>query len=223
MDKQYLAEHNLLEAQKKFQKIVEYSFMGGKTVDEAGDPNDPNAGAPTPGGDPSMGGAPGGDPSMGGAPGGDPSMGGGMPGGDPSMGGAPGGDPSMGGAPAEDGAADGSQGVPEFQPQVDVPSMGGAPGGDPSMGEEDEDVIEIDDLTDSQKATEEKVDKLSDKLDRLEKFLDAFDKIESNIQANTEHLEQLRQDFEKRNPTQVEKMTLRAKQGYPFSQSPDEY
>ena len=203
MDKQYLAEHNLLEAQKKFQKIVEYSFMGGKTVDEAGDPNDPNAGAPTPGGDPSMGGAPGGDPSMGG--------------------GIPGGDPSMGGAPAEDGAAEGSQGVPEFQPQVGDPSMGGAPGGDPSMGEEDEDVIEIDDLTDSQKATEEKVDKLSDKLDRLEKFLDAFDKIESNIQANTEHLEQLRQDFEKRNPTQVEKMTLRAKQGYPFSQSPDEY
>ena len=167
--------------------------------------------------DPMGGGMPGGDPMGGGMPGGDP-MGGGMPGGDPMGGGMSGaqqgGDAQMGGM--NQGDEDQSQGVENFNPQVPDENMQQAP----VEEESDEEVIDVDDLTKSQEASEEKITSVESK---IEKLLSLIDKVEADIDRNNSDMEQLRQEFEKRNPTQVEKMTLRAKQGYPFTQSPDDY
>ena len=112
MDKQYLKEHNLTEAQKRFQSILEYVQTDSSHTLQEADPQGPPQGGPDQMADgPQPGGPQGGDPMGGGMPGGDP-MGGG-PGGDPSMGGAPqGGDPSMGGAPDQNAP----QGVEGFEP-----------------------------------------------------------------------------------------------------------
>jgi hypothetical protein len=169
----------------------------------------PMAGGAPMGGDPMGGGMP--EGPMGG-PGQDP-MGGGMPG--SPQGGAPmgGDDAEMGGVP--EGGEDQSQGVENFNPQVGDPNMQA-----PEEGGEDEEVIDVDDLTKSQENSEHKIDSVESK---IEKLLSLIDKVEADIDKNNSDMEQLKQEFERRNPTQVEKMTLRAKQGYPFNQSPDDY
>ena len=161
---------------------------------------------------PDMGGAP--DPMGGGMPGGAP-MGGGMPGGDQN---AMGGSPDGGQAPAPQGSEEPqSNGVEGFNPQVPDPSMQQAPAPEENS---DEEVIDVDDLTKSQEKAESKITDVEGKIERL---MSLIDKVEADIDRNNASMEQLKQEFEKRNPTQVEKMTLRAKQGYPFTQSPDDY
>lgn len=171
-------------------------------------------GSGMPGQDPMGGGMPGGDPMGGGAPMGGGPMGGGMPGAD-QQGGAP-----MGGDDAEmDGMGQGedqSQGVENFNPQVPDQNMQQPPVEEDS----DEEVVSVEDLTKSQENSEQKIDSVESK---IEKLLSLIDKVEADIDKNNSDMEQLKQEFERRNPTQVEKMTLRAKQGYPFNQSPDDY
>lgn len=203
MDKQYLEQHNLTEGQKRFQSILEYVQMGGmRDISEAGPDNNmaqqngPDTGeAPMPGG-PEANGSP--------MPGGQDQ--GSMPVG-PDSGGSPMPDNPESGAP-EGGAP---QGVEGFNPQGDVP---------PALPEDDEEVIDVDELVDTQDETKAKVAKLDGKIESL---IQIISKLESGLDQNSAHMEELKQEFEKRNPTQVEKMTLRAKQGYPFAQSPDEY
>ncbi len=212
MDKKFLERHNLTEGQKRFQQILEYVQTGGmRDLSEVGEEDQQppmGGGMPPQGGGPDMGGGmppQGGDPMMGG----DPNA---MPGGDPNMGGAPGADPN---AMPADGQAGG---VDNFNPQGPDPSMGGEQM--PDEDEEDVEEIDVDALVDAQDDTKVKVAKLDGKIDALIKLIDKF---ESDIDNNNAHIDQLKQEFEKRNPTQVEKMTLRAKKGYPFAESPDEY
>ena len=85
---------------------------------------------------------------------------------------------------------------------------------------EKEIIIDVDDLTNSQEETEKKIDALSDKFERLIGMLDGFEK---QIDSSNERMETLRAEIEKRNPTPVEKMSIRAKNSYPFNITPDEY
>ena len=214
MDKKFLEQHNLTEGQKRFQSILEYINMGQMNdLAEDGPADDNNTPAP---GDPNASGMPGGAPAgpdAGNMPGGPDA--GGMPGGapgGPDAGGMPGGAPGdpNAGAPGDANAA--PQGVEGFEPQA-----GPAPMLDSG---EDEEVIDVDELVDAQDDTKVKVAKLDGKIESL---IQIISKLESGLDQNSAHMEELKQEFEKRNPTQVEKMTLRAKQGYPFAQSPDEY
>lgn len=199
------------EYKEKFQHLVEYTNAGGTgRLTEVGE-EDPNA----MGGDPSMGGgAPmGGDPGMGA----DPSMGGGAPMGDPSMGGDPsmmGGDPNaMGGAPDPNMGGDPSMGggAPGFEPQ----------GADPNaMGGEDEEVIDVDELVDKQDETVDKIDKLASTFERL---VDKMNDFKDMVDSSNERIDSLKAELERRNPTPVEKLSLRSGNGYPFNQTPDEY
>lgn len=224
MKKEILNNRILRENYESFRRLVEYTNAGPSGVmAEAGDENQPDQMA---GGDPAMGGgAPAGPDPM---AGGDPSMGGGM---DPSMGGDPGmmgGDPSMGGgAPQDPGMAGAEPGMeggeaqpPQgFSPQGEQPEqLGATPETDPNA--EEEEVIDVDDLTNSQEETEKKIDALSDKFERLIGMLDGFEK---QIDSSNERMETLRAEIEKRNPTPVEKMSIRAKNSYPFNITPDEY
>lgn len=200
-----MAKKNISESVKRFQQIMEYIDPSGSfTVNEDGEDNN---GMPTPDGgmDPNAMGdntmpdggmdpnAMGGDPN---AMGGDPNM----MGGDPN---AMGGDPNaMGGETPPQGFA------PQGQPEPNVPE------------EEEEEVIDVDELVDTQEKTEHKLDKLATKFDDL---LDKIDSFEKRIDDSNERMETLKSEIEKRNPTPVEKLSLRAKDSYPFSVSPEEY
>ena len=210
---------NINEVRDRFKKcLLEYTGVY-ETLDE----DDPNAMGNDPmGGDPN---AMGGDPSMGG---GDPSMGGG----DPSMG--MGGDPSMGGGQAQAPEGFAPQGVNQ---DAGLDGMGNDPnamGGDPSMGGEqgaangevgpDDDVVEIDDLTDSQEETEKKVDALSSKFEKLMTSLDGIEKRIDDIDAHTnQYLGSIRGEIEKRNPTPMQRLTMRSTKSAPYGMTPNEY
>ena len=205
----------LEEATKRFQQIMEYTTMRHKFVDEAGEedpqgeeqmppadgampPMDPNAGAPAPGGEmPPMDGQQPPVDQMGGE--------GAMP-------------PSGGDAP---------QGPEGFNPQVpDEASIGevspeaGEPMEDEGGLQPDDEVIDISDLTDSQEETQKDVDKLDDKFDKVMKCLGQFEEL---IRSNDEKINDLKAEFEKRNPTQIEKLSMQTANSYPFNVTPEEF
>ena len=216
-----MEKNNLIveEAKKRFQQITEYVVsQGSRQVLEADDETE------EPQGD--MGGedpnAMGGDPNAIGGE--DPNMMGGDPnamGGDPNaMGGE---DPNMMGG---DPNAMGGEETPEgFAPQD---AMGADPnmmGGDPNaMGAEpmqpDDEVIDVDELTDSQEETEKEVAKINSKFDKVLKAIGAFEEL---LRSNDEKIEGLKSEFEKRNPTKIEKLHMQTARSYPFNQTPEEY
>ena len=206
------------EAMKRFQQITEYVVsQGSRQVLEADEETEEPQGEMGAGDPNAMGGedpnAMGGDPN---AIGGDPNAMGGDPnamGGDPNM---MGGDPNaMGGDPN----AMGSEGTPEgFAPQDTI-------GADPNgMGTEpmqpDDEVIDVDELTDSQEETEKEVAKINSKFDKVLKAIGAFEEL---LRSNDEKIEGLKSEFEKRNPTKIEKLHMQTARSYPFNQTPEEY
>ena len=150
------------------------------------------------------------DPNaMGGAP--DPMMGGG----DPNAMGA---DPNaMGGAP---------------DPMADP--MGGDMGGeDPladasgDMSEDDGSTIDIDGLTKAQDKLNVKQNHIGRDLSnvdsRISSLIDSISNLLSKVDSNNQEIEALKAEFEKRNPTQTEKLNLRSLDSYPFNVKPTDY
>ena len=226
----YLKENNLLSAHEHFMKLSE-SYVPNfpeEEVDEADDQGaqDPNAMGSDPSQDPNaMGGDPSAmgndmtqDPSMGADPssmGGDPSMGNDMAQ-DPSMGADPssmGGDPSMGNDMTQDPSAMG----------VDPSAMGG----DESEGQDDGDTIDIDGLTRAQDKLNVKQNHVGmdlSKVDtKIKTLIDTIQNLQDKLDANNSEIESLKSEFEKRNPTQTEKLNLRSLDSYPFNVKPNEY
>lgn len=224
-DVKYLKKNNLYEAHKHFMSLVEGYIPFQEDLEEAGeDQQDPNA----------MGGAP--DPMMGG---GDPNaMGGGMPQ-DPNMGGDPN---AMGGAPAP---ADGGMGGDPNAMGADPNAMGGAPdpmadpmggdmgGEDPladasgDMSEDDGSTIDIDGLTKAQDKLNVKQNHIGRDLSnvdsRISSLIDSISNLLSKVDSNNQEIEALKAEFEKRNPTQTEKLNLRSLDSYPFNVKPTDY
>ena len=219
-----IKQYKLEEAVKRIQKITEYTFYDSTMVEDDQDPNamgaDPNGGMPPMGGDPNAMGA---DPNM------------------------MGGDPNGGMAPMDDPNAMGAEPNGGMPPMDDPNAMGGDPnamgtdpnGGmppmdDPNMmgGEEDiedidmeteqpgDEVVDVDELTQSQEATEFKVDNVDDKLNKVLKIISKFN---DAIEANDQKIEDLKKEFQKRNPTAEETLNLRSLASYPFSERPDDY
>lgn len=219
-----IKQYKLEEAVKRIQKINEYTFYDSTMVEDDQDPNamngDPNGGMP-PMDDPN---AMGPDPNM---MGGDPN--GGMPpmGGDPNaMGGEPnmmGGDPNGEMPPMDDPNAMGGDPNGEMPPMDDPNAMGDEEGiEDIDMETEQpgDEVIDVDELTQSQETTEFKVDNVDDKLNKVLKIISKFN---DAIEANDQKIEDLKKEFQKRNPTAEETLNLRSLASYPFSERPDEY
>ena len=226
-DVKYLKKNNLYEAHKHFMSLVEGYIPFQEDLEEAGeDQQDQNA----------MGGAP--DPMMGG--GDTNAIGGGIPqdqnmGGDPNaMGGAQadggmGGDPNaIGGGMPQDPNAMG--GVPD--PMADP--MGGDIGGeDPladasgDMSEDDGSTIDIDGLTKAQDKLNVKQNHIGRDLSnvdsRISSLIDSISNLLSKVDSNNQEIEALKAEFEKRNPTQTEKLNLRSLDSYPFNVKPTDY
>lgn len=198
--------------------LYEYTSVA-STLNEEGDDDEmmnPNGGGnQMPGGPDAMGG-----PEQGGGmmpQGGPDAMGG------PNMGGPENGPDAMGGGMDASAPDMGSGGeAPEgFSPEGDGSQLGATPETDPNAQEDsDEEVIDVDELVDSQEDTERKIDRLSHK---FEKVINMMDKFEELIDNNNRKMEELKADMEKRNPTPEEKMTMRSVQSKPFSTTPEEY
>jgi hypothetical protein len=221
MNKEYLKENNLYEAHKQFMRLCEWSFVSRNVMEDDDEEQNANMGGDMSQQDPMQGGnmPMGNDPMMGGeqAPmqGGEgeqnPEMGGDMNQQDPMQGGnmPMGDDPMMGG----EGMGD--------MPPMDDPMMGGE-----GMGE-DEEVIDVEELTDAQEKMNSKVNvvgrNLGDVDDKIETLMQSLSKMEQMINNNNAEIAAFKQEFEKRNPTQTEKLNLRSLDSYPFNVNPKEY
>ena len=210
----------LNEAMSRFQQIMEYTTRRNKYTEEAGEqPQDDPSQMPPEGGAPDGGAQePGGDmpPMDGGAPM-DPNAGAQAPGDDMSAGAADGGMPQDGGeAQAPEGF---NPQVPQDGMDAGMQSMDGAMPEDGGIQPGD-DVIDVSDLTDSQEETQEDVDKLDAKFDKVMKYLGQFEEL---IKSNDDKINDLKAEFERRNPTQVEKLSMQTANSYPFSETPEQY
>jgi hypothetical protein len=221
----YLKENNLLEAHKHFMRLSEAyipTVLPEEEIEEAGeDMQDPNA----MGGDPN---AMGGMPADGGMPQDPNAMGGGDPnamgGQDPMAGGA---DPNAMGEDPMAGGAD-----PNAQDPMTDP-MGGDMGADPMedpMGEEpadDGETIDIDGLTQAEDKLNVKQNRIGRDLskvdNRITTLIDTINNLLTKVDSNNSEIESLKAEFEKRNPTQTEKLNLRSLDSYPFNVKPNEY
>ena len=219
-----IKQYKLEEAVKRIQKINEYTFYDSTMVEDDQDPNamggdpnmtggDPNGGMPPMGNDPN---AMGGDPNGEMAPMDDPNA----MGGDPNM---MGGDPNGGMPPMDDPNAMGADPNGGMPPMDDPNMMGGEEDIEDIDIEEEQpgdEVVDVDELTQSQEATEFKVDNVDDKLNKVLKIISKFN---DAIEANDQKIEDLKKEFQKRNPTAEETLNLRSLASYPFSERPDEY
>jgi hypothetical protein len=191
---------NDIDYRNRFQQICEMTFVGNGGLLEDGD----GVVDDTQNGD----GAPQGEGA------GDGSE---MPADMGQMFGAPemGGDDMGGAAPMgsdEGGAAQPPQG---FNPQMNA--MGAPEGEVPS---EDDDVVDITDLVDSQDDIDNKISAFDKKFDKAMAAIDQFTEL---IKDNNAKIGDLKAEFERRNPTQVEKMNIQTSKSYPFSQTVDEF
>ena len=217
IDYQFIRKNNLEESVNRLRKINEY-IVNPNGTREADDPNqqNPDGQSPDMGGD---GTTPPTDNQS-------PDMGGGaMP---PMDGQAPdmNGDNSM---PPMDAQAPGMNGempqggdtsaVDSIGTEVPDDGTGEGEGSEDTVGADDE-VVDIDDLTNSQEATEYKIDGVDDKLSKL---LGMISKFEKAIEANDAKLDDLKSEFEKRNPTNAERINIRSMNSKPFSVNPTEY
>ena len=89
----------------------------------------------------------------------------------------------------------------------------------------DDEVIDIDELTNSQEETEEKVDKANHSLAKVSKKLEnVISKLTDMLDANTANMEELKRELERRNPTPLEKLNMRSvNDSHPFNVKPTEY
>lgn len=214
----YLKKNNLFEAHQHFLKLSEAyvpSFPE-EDMNEADDEQGMEDQAQLGGdaqqaqdmGDPSMGM----DDSQG-------QMGGGMmpqDGGD-AMQGAP--QEGMG-DPMQDQGVDSSL-PPSQEEPMDTDSMG-------DDGEKDDgDTIDINGLTKAQDKLNIKQNHVGRDLSKVDtKIKDLIDTIQSlrdKLDANNSEIESLKSEFEKRNPTQTEKLNLRSLDSYPFNVKPSDY
>ena len=86
------------------------------------------------------------------------------------------------------------------------------------------DVVEIDDLTDAQEDTEHKVDALTSKFEKLMSSIDSIEQRINDIDAHTnQYLGSIKGEMEKRNPTPMQRLTMRSTKSSPYSMTPNEY
>ncbi len=122
--------------------------------------------------------------------------------------------------------------APEEQPQELDPTIGAEADNQPMPDEngimepevdaetESDEVIDVDDLTQSQETTEYKLDGVDDKLNQL---INIVSKFSQAIDDNEEKMEELKREIEERNPSQQERLNIRSMSGSPYTVSPQDY
>lgn len=218
MNKQYLKDNGLYNAHKQFMKLCEWGYAPTALEEDDEEQQDPNA----MGNDPMAGGA---DPN---AMGQNPMANGGQ---DPN---AMGSDPNMMGA---DPNAMAGGNDPNVMGADDPNAMGGDPnmmGDVPPMDvpmddepQETDDVIDVEDLTQAQEKTNDKVNHVGKDVanvdSRIEKMLQSIEKMQHMIDKNNNDIQDLNNELKKRVATPTEKLNMRSLDSYPFNVKPTEY
>lgn len=201
MNKKYLEENKLYEAHKHFMRLCEWSYVP-KSLEEEGDEENQDLNIPNDNGN---------DPSI------QPPM--------PNQGMDMNQDPNQPPMPQDQGVNGGDdaqmQDMGEPMPPMEEPI------GDEEASGEDEEVIDVDELTDAQEEVNDKVNSVGQELGnvdkRIESLLKAIDSMEHMISSNNSQIVDLKKEFEKRNPTQTEKLNLRSLDSYPYNIRPTDY
>ena len=208
VDKELLKKYHLEEAQKRFQQISEYTFITKPMLDEDGDDDDQQQNP--------MGGQDGNQPPM--QQGGNNDM----PQGD--MNGSDGQQPPMGDGnePPQDGGEMPQDNASEGGEEMNVDFEPDAEGGDDNVDsmQDGDEVIDVDELTNAQETTEVKIDGVNDKLQDL---LAVTTKFIAAVDQNNKKIDDLRAEFEKRNPSEEEKINIRSQASAPYSETPKDF
>lgn len=201
MDKELLKKYNLMESQKKFKKLYEYTFITDDLNEDDDNPSDDMMNMPdNPPTQETPAQAQQDQDAM-------PDMGQDM---------------NQGGEEEVTGIED----VPQSDEANPETSQLGDTLDEPEEDveeidmEEDEEVVDVDDLTSSQEETEIKVGEVDKKISLL---INLIDKFEDAITQNDAKIEDLKKEFELRNPTEVEKLNMRSQDSLPFTVSPKDY
>ena len=147
----------------------------------------------------------------------------------PQDGGAPMGNEDPNAAPMDGGAMDGDMPQDGGAPMGNEDPMGGdmPPMDNGAMGGEEETVIDVDDITNAQEKMNDKVNVVGQDLgkvdSKIEALLQSLSKMETMINNNNQEIANFKAEFEKRNPTQTEKLNLRSLDSYPFNVNPKDY
>ena len=124
------------------------------------------------------------------------------------------------GDPMQDQGVDSSL-PPSQEEPMDTDSMGD------DSEQDDGDTIDINGLTKAQDKLNIKQNHVGRDLSKVDtKIKDLIDTIQSlrdKLDANNSEIESLKSEFEKRNPTQTEKLNLRSLDSYPFNVKPSDY
>lgn len=212
MDKNLLKEKKLYEAHKQFMRLCEWSYVP-QSLEEDDDENNQDNNAPMD------------DNAQMGDNG---NMNQDMPmDGNDSMGNMPmGNDTESMQNDMENGQMEpmDGQGMGE-EPMMGTEAM--PPMGDNMMDNEDETVIDVDDITNAQEKMNDKVNVVGQDLgkvdDKIETLLQSLNNMQAMINNNNEEIAKFKAEFEKRNPTQTEKLNLRSLDSYPFNVNPKDY
>lgn len=220
IDYKYLKDNGLYESHLRFMRAINEGY-GYAPIEEADDDKEQSGDIPP------MNQQQGDMPSNGGQMG-DPSMG--M---DPAAA-AAGGMPPMNGVQGQDNGnaqanapMDGDASSNIDMPSTDDPMGMNNPMDGMQEEQEDEDVIDVDDITNAQEKTNDKVNSVGrdlGKVDgRIEKLINAVDKLETMFDKNNHDILDLKREFEKRNPTETERLNLRSLDSYPYNVRPSDY
>lgn len=217
MDKELLKKYRLEEAQKRFQQISEYTFITKPILDEEGDDDQqqqPQQDMQQQGGQqmPPQGNL---DGNM--------SQGGMNGGGQSPMGGDMGGNNMPPQQPQ--GGMEMPQGNGNEEPPMDMgfePDNSQEEEGDDNVDtmQDGDEVVDVDELTNAQETTEVKIDGVNDKLQDL---LNVTSKFIAAVDQNNRKIDDLRAEFEKRNPSEEEKINIRSQASAPYSETPRSY
>lgn len=197
-EKDLLKEYKLEDMAKRFQQIVEYTFITSPTISEDGEDNTNNQTQQEPQDDVTQ-------------PQGDNNT-------DRQDVINNNGDTSIQQGAEEDVPIETE--VPDDETMEDMPQQQSNGGIETTPMQDGDEVIDVDDLTNSQKETEYKIDGVDD---RLIKIARVIDKLIPAIEANNSKIEDLKAEFEKRNPTETEKLNLRSQSSFPYSVKPKDY
>lgn len=90
-----------------------------------------------------------------------------------------------------------------------------------------DEVIDVEELTQSQDDTKEKVDMIGSKLDNIistmQKYTDAITKSDDKVALLAGEIANLQSELERRAPTPEEKLNIRSQSAYPFQTSPRQF
>ena len=111
---------------------------------------------------------------------------------------------------------------PDMNNNEDIPMEEEVPmdGEEMDMMQPGDEVIDVDDLTQSQQAAEIKIDDVDEKLTTL---LNVVNKFSAAIEQNDQKIMDLKAEIERRNPTEEEKLNLRSQAAYPYNVQPKSY